>query len=291
MKNTYFNEDDLAVLLSHSKWHLVSTTYSDIPPVEPDNKYREWINKNSDMHQYREVMLVLSGTSLFTLGGVTYQSRPGTIFLIDSNEKHDFYYPPFCGNIKHLWFRIVNKTIFTGTPYSKINRNSQSRNEFNYMFSGYNHAGLSFINAWDELSVNKQLDKEFMFTLVKHAFAGIVLELCKDGYNKSLGMKAKQTELHHQTVINAIVEHIRETSGRNLDLAKLAYIAGYSKFHFAKIFKAVTGSSVLAFINLCRDEKYRELSATGSNKKQISEYLGFSSQAAFSRWLKNTDAQ
>lgn len=291
MENAYFKEDDLTVLLSHSKWHLVSTTYSDIPPVNPDNKYREWINKNSDTHQHREVMLALSGTSLFTLDGVTYQSSPGTIFLIDSNEKHNYYYPPFCDNIKHLWFRIVNKTLFTGTPYSKNNRNIQTGNEFNYIFSGYNHAGLSFINAWDELSVNQLLDKEFMSALVKHAFSGLVFELCKDGYNKSLGMKAKQTELHHQTVINAIVEHIRETSGRNLDLAKLAYIAGYSKFHFAKIFKAVTGSSVLTFINLCRNEKYRELSENGKNKKQISEYLGFSSPAAFSRWLKNKVAQ
>ena len=123
---------------------------------------------------------------------------------------------------------------------------------------------------------------------VKNALAGLVLELCKAGYNKVLGVEVRQTELHHQTVINAIIEHIRDTGGKDLDLAKLAHIAGYSKFHFAKVFKAVTGRSVLTFINSCRREKYRKLSANGRNKKQISEELGFSCPAAFSRWLRNT---
>ncbi|MFA5864783.1 MAG: AraC family transcriptional regulator [Phycisphaerae bacterium] len=287
MNNAFFNEDDMSLLLACPKWRLISSVNSDIPPVKPDNKYLEWITRNSDIHQHREVMLVLSGSSYFTLDGVTYQSRPGTIVLIDANEKHDLYYPPFCGNIKHLWFKIVNKTILTGTPYCKTNIKSHDLNDFKYTFDGYNYTGLSFINAWGELSANEQLDKKFMRTLVKHAFAGLVLELCKAGYYKSLGMDARQTELHHRTVINVIVEHIRETDGRNLNLARLAYIAGYSKFHFAKIFKTVTGSSVLGFINSCRYEKYHELSAKGKNKKQISGELGFSSPAAFSRWLKN----
>jgi len=288
MKNAYFSEDDLSILLSCSKWHLVSSINSELPSVKPDNEYFAWLTQNSDIHQHREVMLVLDGTSYFTLDGVTYQSRPGAIFLMDSNEKHDLYYPPSGSSIRHLWFRIVNKTIFTSTPCGRTIRKSQGNNEFNYTFSGYNHAGLSFINAWDELLANEQLDKKFLSISVKNAFGGLVLELCKAGYNKSLGMEDRPTELHHQTVINAIIEHIRETGGRNLDIGRLAYIAGYSKFHFAKVFKDVTGSSVLAFINLCRQEKFRELSAKGRNKKQISEELGFSSPAAFSRWLKNT---
>ncbi len=288
MKNAYFSEDDLPVLLSCSKWHLVSSANSELPPARPDKEYLEWITRNSESHQHREVMMVLSGVSYFTLEGVTYQSRPGTIFLLDANEEHDYYYPPSGGDFRHLWFRIANKTIFTSTPCGRTTRRGQGNNEFNYTFSSYNHAGLAFINAWDELTADEPLDKNFLSILVKHAFAGLLLELCKAGYNKSLGVEDRPTELHHQTVINAIVGHIRETGGRNLDIARLAYIAGYSKFHFAKVFKDVTGSSVLAFINLCRQEKFHELAAKGKNKKQISGELGFSSPAAFSRWLKNT---
>ena len=288
MKNAYFNKEELSVLLSPSPWRLASSKFAEVHPVTPDREYLEWIDKNSSAHQHQEVMLTLSGTSYFTLGGKTFRSSPGTIFLIDSNEEHDSFSPPSVGDIKQLWFRMVNKTIFVGSPYCRTKSKCRVKNHFTYAFSGYSYARLSFINAWNELSVNEQLDKKFLSMSVKNALAGLVLELCKAGYNKVLGVEVRQTELHHQTVINAIIEHIRDTGGKDLDLAKLAHIAGYSKFHFAKVFKAVTGRSVLAFINSCRREKYRKLSANGRNKKQISEELGFSCPAAFSRWLRNT---
>ncbi|MCX6983631.1 MAG: AraC family ligand binding domain-containing protein, partial [Lentisphaerae bacterium] len=251
MENAYFSEDDLSVLLSPSTWHLASSKFAEVHPVTPDRKYLEWLGKNRSAHQHQEVMLTLSGTSYFTLDGKTFRSRPGTIFLVDANEKHDFYCPPFEDNVKQLWFLIVNKTIFVGTPYCKTKSKRRGKNDFSYAFSGYSYAGLSLINAWNELSVNEQIDKKFLSMAVKNAFAGLVLELCKAGYNKVLGLEVRKTELHHQTVINAIIEHIRDTGGKELDLAKLAHIAGYSKFHFAKIFKSVTGRSVLTFINSC----------------------------------------
>lgn len=288
MENAYFSEDDLSVLLSPSTWHLASSKFAEVHPASPDKEYLDWIGQNSETHQHQEAMLTLSGISYFTLEGKTFRSRPGTIFLIDVNEKHDFCCQPSVGDIKQLWFMIVNKTIIVSTPYCKTKRKRRGKNDFSYTFNGYSPAGLSFINAWNELSVNEQIDKKFLSTAVKNAFAGLVLELCKAGYNKVLGLEVRKTELHHQTVINAIIEHIRDTGGKELDLAKLAHIAGYSKFHFAKIFKSVTGRSVLTFINSCRCEKYRKLSANGRNKKQISEELGFSCPAAFSRWLRNT---
>ena len=288
MENAYFDGSDLSILLSPHKLRLISSRLSDIISVQPDKKYLEWLNKNRSKHQHREVMLVLSGDSCFTLNGITYSCRPGTVFLIDSESEHDSYYPPFVKNIKHLWFHVVNKTIFTGTPYLKADGERKNLKDFNYVFNEYNYTGLAFIKAWDDLSSNLHLDDEFRSLCVKQAFTGLLLELCRAGYDKLLKPKTQPTEHHHKVVIDAIAKHIQETGGKSLDIARLAYIAGYSKFHFAKIFKNITGKSVLAFINLCRMDKYKELSGKGFNKKQISAELGFSCPAAFSRWLKNT---
>jgi AraC-like DNA-binding protein len=287
MKNAYFNRKDLSVLLSHSQLKLVSSFLSDIAPVKPDKKYLKWINENSTNHDYREVMLTLSGTTYFTLEGTTYLCEPGTVFLIDSNEEHDFYYPPFNDNFKHLWFRIVNKTILTSS-YCRINGKTINSINFNYNFNEYNHSGCLFKNIWNELSADHNIHNDFKKLYIKHAFAGLTMELCKVGYSKLLKTVETPTEHHHQTVIDAIAGHIRTTGGRNLDVAKLACIAGYSKFHFARIFKELTGFSVLRFINICRIDKYKELSAKGLNKKQISYELGFSCPASFSRWLRDT---
>lgn len=288
MKNAYFNCADLQILSSCSEWNLVSSKLSDIHAAAPAKKYLEWINKNGDRHHYREIMVVLSGNSLFTLNGVSYMGRPGTIFLIDSNENHDLYYPPFCGNIRHLWFRILKKVIIFGI-YSKSNGKiiDTYTSGANHFFSEYKHSGMSFIEAWDELSCNQHLEDEFRSACVKLAFAVLVMEICKAGYNKLLTPPAKQTGRNHTILIDSIVELIKKTGGRNLNISKLANIAGYSKFHFALIFRKVTGYSVLSYINFCRNAKYRELSAKGLNKKQISYELGFSCPAAFSRWLRD----
>jgi AraC-like DNA-binding protein len=286
MKNAYFNDRDLAVMLSGSQLKVVSSVKSDVTAAKADKKYFNWLNKNCDWHYHQEAMLVLSGNTYFSLNGTVYPCLPGTFFLIDSKEKHDSYYPPFYDNFRHLWFRIVNKTIFTNTPYSKMNEPDRGGKNFNYTFAEDNYARHLFVNAWNRLVADQGTDREFDWQYLKHTVAGLLFELCRAGSDILQEKPELPTELHHKTVINAVAGHIRETGGKNLDIARLAYIAGYSKFHFARLFKEQTGCSVLEYINLARRDKYREFSSRGLNKKQISDKLGFSSPAAFSRWLK-----
>lgn len=286
MKNAFFEEDDLKIIQSAMNLRVTTSHYAEIAPIKPDKKYKRWINHNSSIHQHPEMMVVLAGTGCFTLNGSTYQWSPGTCFLIDSDESHDSYYPPYFDNFRHLWLRIVNRTILTGTPYQKINGTVGNARTFSYTFSDYNPAARLFMDSWSDMTSENNIPEAMKFLCLKNAFAGILLELCKAGYGFDSGKHP--TEEHHRTVINAIAGHIRETGGRNLDIGKLAHIAGYSKFHFARIFKKITGHSVLDFINQSRADKYKELSAVGLNKKQISSELGFSCPAAFSRWLRET---
>ncbi len=288
MKNAYFNDNDLAVMLSGESLKVVSSIESDITTASPSGEYLDWINKSCDWHYHKEAMLVLSGNSFFSLENSVYPCQTGTFFLIDSKEKHDLYYPPFYDNFQHLWFRIINKTIFTSTPYSRINGKEKNHRTFNYTFDEHNYAGQLFINAWSRFTSNQTVDGKFNWLYLKNAISGLLLELCRAG--NDVGMeRVPPIELHHKKVINTVTEHIRETGGKNLDISRLAYIAGYSKFHFARLFKDVTGFSVLEFINLSRLNRYKELSNEGFNKKQIADELGFSSPAAFSRWLKDNN--
>jgi AraC-like DNA-binding protein len=291
MENAYFNNNDLTVMLSSDLLKVTSSIKSDVEAVKPSREYLDWINKNCDWHYHREAMLVLSGNGCFSLNDTVYPCQTGTFFLIDSKEKHDLYYPPFYDNFRHLWFRIVNKTIFTNNPYSKINEEEKSLKTFNYTFDEHNHAGQLFISAWNRLISNKTKDYEFDWLYLKNAISGLLFELCRIGDDALMEKVELPTKLHHKTVIKTVTEHIKETGGRNLDIARLAYIAGYSKFHFARLFKKITGFSVLEFINLSRLDKYKELSMKGLNKKQIADKLGFSSPAAFSRWLKDNQTQ
>ncbi len=286
MKNAYFDDNDLNIMLSGKHLKIVSSAKSDVPASKPGGEYLDWLNKNCDWHDYREAMLVLSGNSYFSLNGITYPCLPGTFFLIDSKEKHDSFYPPFYDNFQHLWFRIIGRTIFANIIYSKINGIVKNKN-FNCIFNEYNHAGQLFINAWDRLTSETTTDRAFDWIYLKNAVTGILFEACRVDNDVLSGKNAAPTELHHKTVINAVTKHIKETGGRNLNIDKLAYLAGYSKFHFARLFKEFTGLSVLKFINSAKMDKYKELSKKGLNKKQIAYKLGFSSPSAFSRWLND----
>lgn len=286
MKNAYFNEEDLEVLLSYSKIKLVTSMFSEIKPIKTDDKYLKWVNTNSDHHSHREILMALTGNTCFTLNGMTYPCMPGTVFLIDGGVLHDSYYPNYFDNFKHLWCRIVNGVIYTGGPYVRENGCRVNVNLFNQIVDEQN-SGLSFSKIWNELSQNKYLDDKFKCECMKNAFYSLVLELCRRGYDKISNPVERETEQHYRAVINPILEHIKETGGKGLDITRLAYIAGYSKFHFARIFKQVTGVSVLEFINSARIEKYRKLHEAGFIKKQISDELGFSCPAAFSRWERD----
>jgi len=286
MKNAYFSEEDLAVLLSYSELKLITSEFSDIPPVKADDKYLKWVNKNSDSHANREIMIVLKGKQYFSLNGLSYPCTPGTVFLIDAGVIHDSYYPNYFDNFKHLWCSVINKVIYIGGFYSKENGRLLSANPFNQIVDEQN-SGLSFSKIWNELSQNKYLDDKFKCECMKNAFYSLVLEFCRRGYDKIANPVERETEQHYRAVINPILEHIKETGGKGLDITRLAYIAGYSKFHFARIFKQVTGVSVLEFINSARIEKYRKLHEAGFIKKQISDELGFSCPAAFSRWERD----
>jgi len=147
-------------------------------------------------------MLVLSGSEYFSLNNIVYPYVPGTFFLIDSKEKHDFYYPSFYDNFRHLWFRIVDKTIFTGNFYSKKNGIITNIRNFNYTFNEHNHASRLFIDAWNRLTTVQSTNQDFDWFYLKHALSGVLLELCR-AENDARTMKMEQPiELHHKNIIN-----------------------------------------------------------------------------------------
>jgi AraC-like DNA-binding protein len=53
-------------------------------------------------------------------------------------------------------------------------------------------------------------------------------------------------------VIETIKRHVAEMAGRDVSLAEAARLAGYSKFHFLRLFKQETGMTFHDYVNECR---------------------------------------
>ncbi|MFK7821314.1 MAG: GyrI-like domain-containing protein [Planctomycetaceae bacterium] len=88
--------------------------------------------------------------------------------------------------------------------------------------------------------------------------------------------------------INAVIDHINANLDRSHSLDELCAIAHFSKFHFHRVFKNITGETVLAFVKRLRLERAVNLmrSAPSRSLTDVALACGFDSSSDFSRSFK-----
>jgi AraC family transcriptional regulator len=101
------------------------------------------------------------------------------------------------------------------------------------------------------------------------------------GYNP----RTDSTRLEYEKRVNRVIDHIRERLGEALTLAELARVAAFSPFHFHRIFSALTGETLFAYIQRQRIERAAGVLAAGARPSILEVALdhGFSSAATFAR--------
>ena len=89
--------------------------------------------------------------------------------------------------------------------------------------------------------------------------------------------------------INRVMDHIERNMDRSFTLEELADIANFSKFHFSRIFWAMTGETPFEFLMRIRMEKAASLLLMNPKESisEISYLCGYSSLPVFSRNFKS----
>jgi AraC family transcriptional regulator len=85
--------------------------------------------------------------------------------------------------------------------------------------------------------------------------------------------------------VNRVIDHIRAHLGDDLSLEALARVAAFSPFHFHRIFRAITGEPVFAFIQRQRLERAAVALLQHRDESVLATALdhGFTSAATFAR--------
>jgi AraC family transcriptional regulator len=88
--------------------------------------------------------------------------------------------------------------------------------------------------------------------------------------------------------INKVMDYLDNHLEESLDVETLARIANFSPYHFHRIFSAMLGETLFAFIGRLRMEKAARLmcGAPDATVTEVALSCGFSSPAAFSRAFK-----
>ena len=89
--------------------------------------------------------------------------------------------------------------------------------------------------------------------------------------------------------INRVMDHIERNMDRSFTLEELADIANFSKFHFSRIFWAMTGETPFGFLIRIRMEKAASLLLMNpkENISEIAYLCGYSNLSVFSRNFKS----
>ncbi len=101
-------------------------------------------------------------------------------------------------------------------------------------------------------------------------------------------IKAQQRRHMYVVGINRAMDYIEANLGQDLSLAKIASAAGFSKYHFHRLFGAITGETLNRFIKRIRVEKAaaKLKGNPGTSITEIALDCGFSGSAAFARVFK-----
>ncbi|MEN6643867.1 MAG: AraC family transcriptional regulator [Armatimonadia bacterium] len=278
--NRHFDREALEVLLAPERWALVTPELAELEPCE-DARHQRWMEVNTHCHAHREICLITRGEGVHGCGGAMYHFTPGTVFYFEAFVGHDQVPPPYMDGVDQLWFSVVKDSV--------VARLIEVRN-----------GEFGFGGRFRELLTDRELGVtdcgsllsriqltgmpgELCLLQLRAAVMTLVSALLAVGYAPPVPELADDFQ---GRVITMVARHIAETAGRGESLDSLARLAGYSKYHFLRLFQQHTGRSVHEYIDECRLQRVSAGLAKGHTQRQIAEELGFSSAAVFCRWYK-----
>lgn len=102
-------------------------------------------------------------------------------------------------------------------------------------------------------------------------------------------MSNQQSRDEYARRIHKVQDYIEDNLNDNLELSELADIAGFSKYHFHRIFSAATNETLLQYISRVKMERaaFSLIHRPEASVTDIAYHFGFTDSAIFSRSFKS----
>lgn len=281
MTNELFDDESLGIILAPENWRIISSLFEEEIDFIRNPAHVKWMRTHTERHPAREVLIALKGNGFYGYQGKIYPCPPGTVFLFNSYESHDNFYPPACPEMVHLWLHLFEQDVVAKVLHI---REGKTKNPGNPLAFSESPAAALLTRTWDQLTASTTHPPSFRRAKVLAALTTLTMRIVEGGY----GGNAEHTQAKFQKqVIETILRHVAKTAGRDVPLGEAARLAGYSKFHFLRLFKQETGQTFHEYVNGCRLKKVMAMLQERRPKREISETLGFSHPSAFLRWMKS----
>jgi len=269
------------IMARPARWVWISRFEQHRPAIARYPRHQHWMRAHSHRHAFREIMIVLKGCGPLGIGGGVYRAAPGTVFLYDEGEEHDFGYSSEHTDSRHLWLRFIGPHRITAGEVAVRNGRLLADKSATCFMPLQSPFVECLTEYWDACAAG---DRSPLALARLKAAATLVLLQAWLGRTKAI--ENGSVSEHGKSVVTQIRDYIAGHLDKDLSLRNLAHMAGYEAVYFNRLFHKHTGESLRRHINRRRRESAGKLLAQGLTTRAAAEQLGFGSAAYFCRFFK-----
>lgn len=254
--------------------------------IKPDYSYKPYDPKNPSpiFHEELEIKLILDGVSTLMIDGVIHTVHPGDIVVINPYEHHYTIDTGTPTAIYHL-FMLSLDFLRIYNPHSPDLRYKLLGEKVCFQNIIHDDCRLQRIllsaqTEWTEQNENWQL---VLNNLMTEFFVLLLRRYANTEHNNAIQITSLQ---NYESILPALV-YINDNFSSKINVDVLANLCRFSKCYFCRLFKQVTGQTVVGYINQYRLNLADHLMQTQNlTTSEIAKRCGFDDINYFYRMYK-----
>ena len=239
-------------------------------------------------HEEYEIMSIESGHGIFHIDGETVEASEGDVLFIPPNCLHGGYN---ASDRPFEYFAIVfNSDLLSSIGYDLefeqyIAPFLSGRLRFPFVQSASDPASARYRNivkaAIHDFEKGKRA-RELIFKYQMQLLFAVMSSRYYPEQYKSRRFPA--TPLHHVEALKKLIQYIETNYAETITVESAAKMVNLSSFHFCKMFKRMTGRTLIDFVNLHRvNQATKMLRETDLSIAEIAERIGCCNANYFSK--------
>lgn len=221
-------------------------------------------------HEGIELLYCISGSARVSSGTEWRQMTKGELAIINSGALH--YITPVSETECHYYCMIVESSLFEGTglPFGKI---SLERLVCDSQATALYH------------SIVHEMEKKSLY--YKEAVRGYILLFFTHLYRFHHVPDAPDQSPAQSDAVKHAILYLRSCFQNHITIDEVCHRVGFSKYYFCRLFRKVTGRSIMEYVNYLRCSYAQQLLKDGEyNISEAATLSGFSDVSYFTRVFK-----
>lgn len=235
-------------------------------------------------HEFDKIVLLLSGRVDYTVEGSTYALKPWSVLLIKHHTIHRALIDksePYERIIIYLDGKYFARSMPEARLTDCFDQADRSGRHLLLPTERQRRAIEAVLSAYEEAAE----DSGFGAEALRESF---IIQLLIYIGRMTAASSGETAESQYDPKIRRVLSYINENLGRELSVEQLAEQAYLSKYHFMRLFKAQTGSSVHSYVRQKRLLHAARLIREGMTVNKAAAESGFGDYSAFHRAFRES---